>query len=45
MITTERRAGELLGETVQHGGDRKSSSHDASLKDIGINHTDPTAGS
>ena len=37
-LRAERRAGELLGETVNHGGDRKteSRSNDTTLNDIGV---------
>lgn len=39
-LRAERRCGELLGETVQHGGDRKSKYHEGSLKldALGISH-------
>jgi hypothetical protein len=39
-LLAERRAGELLGELIAHGGNRRSSSHDESLKlsDLGIDH-------
>lgn len=38
-LRAERQAGELLAEQVSHGGDRKSKSHDGTLKleEIGIN--------
>jgi len=38
-LRAERRAGEILKDTIQHGGDRRSEtrSHDATLKDSGIN--------
>lgn len=38
-LRAERRAGELLGELVRHGGNRRSSYHDGNLKlsDLGIN--------
>jgi hypothetical protein len=41
-IRAERRIGEMLGETIEHGGDRKSKSHDATLKlsDLGITKSD-----
>lgn len=39
-LRAERRAGELLALTVEHGGDRRSMSHDSTLKtrlsDLGI---------
>jgi len=38
-ILAERRMGELLAETVEHGGDRKSRLQSATLKDIGIEKT------
>src|SRR5262245_39300849 len=33
-VRSERRLGELLPEVVQHGGDRRSSFHDESLKGL-----------
>ena len=37
-VRASRRLGELLENQIQHGGDRKSKSHDATLKlaDLGI---------
>ena len=39
MKRAERRAGEMLAEMELQGGDRKSKSHDVTLKldDLGIN--------
>ena len=41
-IRAERKAGEMLSETVEHGGDRKSesSSHAVTLKNLGIGRMD-----
>ena len=38
-LRAERKAGEVLAETVSRGGDRKtgSKSHDGTLKTLGIN--------
>ena len=36
LYRAERRAGELIPEQFPHGGDRKSTSYDPSLKDVGI---------
>lgn len=40
-LLAERKAGEMLADTVHHGGDRKSRSHDATLNldAIGVNKT------
>ncbi len=37
-LRAERRTGELLAHTVQHGGDRRSQSrsHETTLNDLGI---------
>ena len=41
-IRAERKAVEMLAETVEHGGDRKSesSSHCARLKNLGLTYSD-----
>jgi len=38
-IISSARGGEILADTVKHGGDRRSSLQRESLKDVGISHT------